>query len=119
MRMDILHEAVAEMIQKMVEESGAANDEEICKVMEDILPDAISKISKLIHETLIRDSAAMLAERRKSTNAFCRRNMKRWKPAFDLFETFIVICTEAGERFNKALRPKAAEECDITFDLVV
>lgn len=118
-RMDILHKAVAEMIQKMVEESGAANDEEISKVIEETLPGAISKVSKLIHETLMHNSAAMLAERRKSTNAFCRRNLKRWKPAFDLFETYIVICTEAGEQFNKALRPKAVEKCDITFDLVV
>lgn len=61
----------------------------------------------------------MLHERRELFRAFCGRNQERWQPAFDLLETFIVICTEAGGDFNSSYRPKAVVENDVVFDTVV
>jgi len=117
--MNLLHQIVADTVGKAVEESGVLDEEEISKIVNDIFPEILSKLSHQVHQTLICNSASMLSDRRKSFTAFCNRNMKRWKTAFDLFETYIVICTEAGECFNRDLRPKAAETSEVTFDLVV
>ncbi len=61
----------------------------------------------------------MLKERRKLAKGFEKRNIKRWSKAFDLLESHIVICTEAGEEFNSSYRPTAAEENNLVFDIVV
>lgn len=61
----------------------------------------------------------MLNERHNLSEEFIKRNISRWKDGFDLLETLIVVCTEAGEDFNKSYRPEAAETNDLVFDLVV
>lgn len=61
----------------------------------------------------------MLEERRELFTEFCKRNYKRWQVAFDLFETLVVICTEAGQNFNNSYRPTAAKENDVVFEIVV
>ena len=61
----------------------------------------------------------MLEERRKLFTEFSQRNYTRWNTPFDLLETFIVICTEAGEEFNNSYRSTAVEENNLVFDIVV
>ena len=60
----------------------------------------------------------MLEERRKLFTEFSQRNYTRWNTPFDLLETFIVICTEAGEEFNNSYRSTAVEENNLVFDIV-
>jgi hypothetical protein len=85
------------------------------KIIEESTPEAVQAIKKSILDT----TQSMLEERRSSWDEFRQRNIKRWGKAFDLLETQIVICTEAGEEFNSSYRKIAVEENDIVFDLIV
>ena len=61
----------------------------------------------------------MLSERRQLAKEFVERNIKRWSNAFDILETHIVICTEAGEEFSNSYWTKAVEKNDLVFDHIV
>jgi hypothetical protein len=118
--MQILTHAFYEALEKVVGESlGPIEDRKTAEAIERLIPKIIPDIAKPIKDTLLKESQKMLEERRKLFLEFCQRNNKRWRPAFDLLETFIVICTEAGDNFNKSYRPKAVKEKDIVFDIVV
>ncbi len=118
--MEILTRAFYEAIEKELSESLDPIDESrINDVIEDLGPGIISNLAKSVKDSLLSNSQRRLDERRELFAAFCRRNYKRWQVAFDLLETFIVICTEAGENFNKTYRPTAVEENDVVFDIVV
>lgn len=97
----------------------ALKEDDIAQKIEGIIPKVINELALSLKESLLKESAAMLEEMRTLHSDFCERNIKRWQPAFDLLETFIVICTEAGENFNHSYRPKAVEKNDATFDIVV
>lgn len=118
--MEILTQAFYEAIEKRLSESQDSLDEtKISDAIESLIPDMIPKLAKSMKASLLSDSARMLEERRELFTQFCKRNHKRWQVAFDLFETFIVICTEAGENYNSTYRPTAAEKHDVVFDIIV
>lgn len=118
--MEILNRAFYEAIEKELSESLDSLDEnKIEDEVEGLITKLIPDLAKSIKETLLCDSKRMLEERRELFSEFCKRNYKRWQVAFDLLETFIVICTEAGENFNKSYRPTAVKENDVVFDIVV
>lgn len=118
--MEILTSAFYEALEKELSESLDSLDEnKIEDAVEASTTKLIPDLAKSIKETMLCDSERMLEERRELFKEFCKRNYKRWKAAFDLLETFIVICTEAGENFNKSYRPKAVKENDVVFDIVV
>jgi hypothetical protein len=87
--------------------------------LKNIISDIVSKAAKLNKQSLLKSVEDMLLERRRLANEFVERNINRWSNAFDILETHIVICTEGGEEFNNSYRPKAVEENDLVFDLVV
>ena len=118
--MEILTRAFYEAIEKELNKSLDPIDESrINDVIEGLGPGIISNLAKSVKDSLLSNSQRKLDERRELFAAFCRRNYKRWEVGFDLLETFIVICTEAGENFNKTYRPSAIEENDVVFDIVV
>lgn len=103
---------LSELIEK---NPDAAEEFEVKKLIEDVTPE----VSQLIKSSLVGAAKKMLKERRSLSANFTRRNIKRWSKAFDLLETHIVICTEAGEEVNSAFRQVAVENNDLVFDLVV
>ena len=114
--MEHLHKAFLETLAKIVEDNpGRAETLDIGKIMEQSTPETVRSIKKSIFET----AQTMLEERRSSWDEFKQRNIDRWGKGFDLLETHIVICTEAGEEFNSSYRKAAVEDGDIVFDLVV
>lgn len=118
--MEILTRAFYEALEKELSESLDSLDEnKIEDAVEGLITKLIPDLAKSTKETLLYDSERMLEERRGLFSEFCKRNYKRWQVAFDLLETFIVICTEAGENFNKSYRPTAVKENDVVFDIVV
>lgn len=118
--MEILTRAFFEKFEKEVSESlGSPDESKAYELIENLIPKIIPNLTKSIKKILLSDSQKMLEERRRLFSEFCKRNYKRWQPAFDLLETFIIICTEAGENFNSSYRPKAVEKNDLVFDVVV
>lgn len=114
--MDILHEGILKKINEIIEKNPEGFDE---LDLSEILMDASSSSAILLKRVLVKSAKGMLNERRKLSAGFIRRNIKRWAKAFDLLETHIVICTEAGEDINAVGRQMAAENNDLVFDLVV
>lgn len=114
--MQILTDTFYEKIEKELGESISSLDE---NEIENNILGIIQDFAKLTKIKLVSNSPKMLEERRKLFTEFCQRNYNRWNTAFDLLETFIVICTEAGEEFNNSYRKKAVEENNLVFDLIV
>ena len=88
---------------------------DIKELVANVTPEAVA----LIKGTLQESTKKMLEEHRALARGFEARNIKRWSKAFDLLETHIVICTEAGEEFNSSYRATAVEDNDLVFDIVV
>lgn len=80
-----------------------------------IVPRIIDDISDSTLNTLREDAPAMLKERRAYNARFEKRIQKRWKPALDLLEMFLVIAYEAGAEFNDTFREEASRQSDKVF----
>jgi hypothetical protein len=114
--MEDLHQDFLKTLNEMIEKNPEKAEEiDIEQIIADVTPEAV----RLIKNTLIKSAKKMLKERRKIARGFEKRNVKRWAKAFDLLETHIVICTEAGEEFNSSYRPTAVEDNNLVFDIVV
>lgn len=113
-KMETLHNKVIKELDKILGENPDGD-----KDIEKIIIDSIPAMANTLKKSLTSSTKKMLKEHRSSFEIFTARNVLKWSEAFDLLETLIVICTEAGEEFNKFYRPKAAAENDLVFDLVV
>lgn len=114
--MEILHTQLLKTLREAAEKSPQEIDSiDLQQMIENITPETV----KIIKTSLENSTQEMLKERRDLAYEFEERNIKRWREPFDLFETHIVICTEAGEEFNNAYRPKASENNDVVFDVLV
>lgn len=114
--MEKLHQEFLKILYNKIEENpGKADNIDVEKIIGNVTPNAV----RLIKSRLVESATKMLKEHRKLARGFETRNAKRWAKAFDLLETHIVICTEAGDEFNSSYRPKAVIENDLVFDLVV
>jgi hypothetical protein len=114
--MDIFQKEFMEMLEKKsISEPEKAEELDVEKMIENLTPELTSSL-----RTSLESSAnQMLKERREQFCSFTQRNEARWKDAFDLLETHIAICMEAGESVNAEQRPIAVKENDIKFDLLV
>lgn len=98
----------------------AANPEKVDEVdIEKLIADVTPEAVGLIKDSLRKSEKKMLKEHRALAREFEERNIERWSKAFDLLETHIVICTEAGEEFNSSYRESAVENNNLVFDIVV
>jgi hypothetical protein len=114
--MDTLNKILFEHIDSLVNENPElAGDIDIEKIINNLIP----KMAVSVKKCFIDSTNAMLREHRSLSEEFVARNISRWAEAFDLLETFLVICTESGEEFNSSYRPQAVSEADLVFDLVV
>jgi len=86
---------------------------------EDIIRGFIGDLSKEIRKELEKKLKKVLLEKRKSFNQFVKRNINRWSEGFDVLETMILICTEAGEINNDKYRKTAVENNDLLFDILI
>lgn len=102
-------------------ESSDLDQAQISKYVEhipEIVPDVISSTADSILQTLKDDAPAMLKQRRSYISKFEKRNQKRWKPALNLLEMYLVIVYEIGAEFNHAFREEASLQSDYMFDIL-
>ena len=118
--MKILTRAFYETLENELNKSLVSLDEnEVNNLKESMIQEIIPDLVKSIKKTLLSNAKKMLEERRKLFSEFCKKNHERLNIAFDLLETFIVICTEAGEEFNQSYRSTAVKENNLVFDIVI
>ncbi|KCV51993.1 hypothetical protein L492_0386 [Bordetella bronchiseptica 7E71] len=65
---------------------------------------------------LLKNAPQMLKEHRTLERAFQSRSFRRWRGAFDLFETIVVICSEVCEANEREGRHAALEDDDFIFE---
>lgn len=70
------------------------------------------------HRALTKTAPSMLTDRRSQREGFEKRNLRRWRKAFDLVETIWVSCEELGRVFSQHHRPRAVLEQDHVFEAV-
>jgi hypothetical protein len=92
--------------------------------LENVPPERLSKViektakeaGKGLDRTLMKRAPKMLARRRKDYAGFEKRNLRRWRAAFDLMEVVWVCCEEIGSNFNCHFRAEAVESQDYEFE---
>ena len=118
--MDLLQKTFDEAIRQQLE--SAVSEQELEKIA-DAAPGQLEKLIGALPSEMLSSIKAMaedgLAERRALHAEFVERNVHRWKQGFDLLELQIEIAIEAGESFNDQLRPEAALQGNLLFDLLV
>lgn len=114
--MDLLDKSFS----KIIEDTIRKHPEIIDKLdFDDLYKNVVSDVSAIFKKALYDSAQKMLKEHRKLSGEFKKRNAKRWGKGFDLLETLIVICIEAGEEFNFSNRLQAVKNNDVVFDLAV
>lgn len=118
--MDILQKAFDEAVEELAQ--SATSEEELDAISEAIpeqIQELLGHLPDQILSSIQEKARAGLEERRTQYAEFVERNIVRWQKGFDQLELLIEIAVEAGESFNQRLRPDAAEQYDLLFDVVV
>lgn len=92
--------------------------EELTANLSKAMPQIYEKTADTLTRTLKRNAPEMLDRLRQERREYEERMLEKWGGAIDLLETLIVISTEAGGLFNDELRPEAAREGDLVFDVL-
>jgi hypothetical protein len=111
---------IQDQFDKLIEDLIAENPEQTAELdIEKLISEKIPEFTRIIADSLENSRNEMLSKRRDEYCSFANRNIQRWQSGFDLLETHIAICTEAGEKINSEYRAQAFEKCDLVFDLLV
>jgi hypothetical protein len=102
--------------ERIVREVQDAGKTLTAKLMVSVADQTTKSAGRAFYRTLIETAPDMLADRRKELEGFERRNLRRWRKAFDLIETIFVSCEELGREFNQHHRPTAIAEQDYVFE---
>ncbi|MCU8426453.1 DUF5677 domain-containing protein [Vibrio vulnificus] len=114
--MDIFHKEFIGMLNKKIEDNpNKISEMNVEKLIAKIIPELVG----ILEQSLNTLSTEMLQERQQGFSDFMNDNVSYWKTGFDLLESHIVACTEAGEKINIFYRAEAVENNDILFDLLV
>lgn len=107
----------AELARAFAENGDREIDVE--RITKDVLNEILPETANALYDELAKRSNRMLREHRSLRRGFVRRNRRRWREAFDLFERLIVISQETGEAINFALRPDAVKRNDAVFEATI
>src|SRR5258708_15454924 len=73
---------------------------------------------KKTYESIKQDMLKELAQMRSYQSEYEERLYQRWKKALDLFETILLFGTTVGAEFNQRVRPYAAKQNDLVFEVL-
>lgn len=111
--MDDLDIALKGKMEQLAKQATSAEE------VERLLADFMKEVAEKLLESIKASAPEALRESRQEHEGFVERNERRWQEGFDLLEILLSIATEAGSEFNERLRPKAVEENDALFDVLV
>lgn len=118
--MDILQKVFSEAVEELA--NTMASEEEfdrLTNALPGLVEELLGHLPNEILSTIQEKAHEGLEVRRADHAAFVGRNISRWQKGFDLLELLIEIAIEAGESFNSRVRPEAAKNGDLLFDVVV
>ena len=91
------------VFQKIIDDK-LLSPEQLSDASSDITKNFIVSTADTIRRDLKRKAPAMLAGRRRETSGFEKRNIQRWRKAFNLIELIWVVAAEVGNKFNQDLQ---------------
>ncbi|MBB5697997.1 DUF5677 domain-containing protein [Sphingomonas yantingensis] len=110
--MNELQMAFEEIVQQAHNDGKRLSEKQI----ERVASGTVQSAGRVYYRSLMERAPPMLVEHRKQQVGFERRNLRRWRKAFDLLETIWVCCEEIGREFNNYYRPIAVHEDDYVFE---
>lgn len=121
-----LHDSILKTISEAVRKKAAEKElteeqiqEIIDKSIKIALTEGIDSSSTAVTNTLVQRMPEMLVEHRNIQAAFEQRLQERWKKALDLYDTCVVIGSEAGELCVKEHRAHAVKDKDLVFEVLM
>ena len=87
------------VFQKIIDDK-LLSPEQLTDASSDITKDFIISTADTMRRDLKRRAPAMLAGTRRETSGFEKRNLQRWRKAFNLIELIWEIAAEVGNKFN-------------------
>src|SRR6266850_7970285 len=81
-----------------------------------IAQDIMAQFTEEMRDDLLRRAPAILKRERRDTQGFEKRNLERWRSAFDLVELIWIVAAELGSNFNNELRDQAQQDNDYLFE---
>lgn len=90
------------------------DEDTISQLLEQILQAEKEKNLTRIKQEMLKELAQEARERAE----FEARLYLRWKKALDLFETIFLLGRQSGTEFNQQVRPYAAQQNDLVFDVL-
>jgi len=101
--------------ERIIGEAHDAGKELTTKQVERVAENTTKSAGRAFYRALIKAAPDMLAKHRNEREGFERRNLQRWRKAFDLIETIWVSCEELGRTFVRHYGAQAAIEEDYVF----
>lgn len=108
---DAFHSTLKELLK-----NSDLDEDQHAEMIESAILEVRSKLAATFLKKLRRNAPKMLRERRSQLAGFEKRNFRRWRKAFDLFEMMVVMAEELGENNDAALRAQAQQEQDYKFE---
>jgi hypothetical protein len=93
--------------------------EELEKAAPQIAKDIIDQIAAYIRRTLIHRAPRELRKARREDREFEKRNLRRWRKAFNVMEMLWHVAAETGGTFNDEERPKIGAERDFRCEALI
>src|SRR5437762_8941023 len=91
------------VFQKIVDDE-LLSPEQLSDASSDITKNFIVSAADTMRRDLKRRAPAMLAGTRRETGGFEKRNLQRWRKAFNLIELIWEVAAEVGGKFNQDLQ---------------
>src|SRR5438067_3520748 len=98
--MESFNHTLNRIFQKILTDN-VISEEELEKQAPRIAHDVMNQIAARIRRDLIRRASARLRETRRETRGFEKRNLQRWRKAFNLIEMLWDVAAETGGKFNE------------------
>lgn len=86
--------------------------------VEKSVPEVVNKVTVPISSHLRKTAPEMLKEHKKLKKGFEDRLYNDWKKPFDMFETFLVIASEAGDELNNEFRKDEANKKNYVLEVL-
>jgi hypothetical protein len=100
--LDSFDHVLQSVFQKIIDDK-VLSPKQLSDASSDITKNFIVSTANTVRRDLKRKAPAMLAGRRREASGFEKRNLQRWRKAFNLIELIWEVAAEVGNKFNQDL----------------
>jgi hypothetical protein len=110
---------ILEQVLRQLLADGVISEEELEKKAPQVAADLVKQAATAMRRDLLRQAPAALRASRRDIHGFEKRNLQRWRKAFNLIEVLWHVAAETGSDFNEEERPKVVAEQDFRCEALI